>query len=100
MGDRMDDADVLPPGLELTRTTPTFTEETVPAGLLAAHRTAPEVWGRLVVERGSLTFRFEDAPGAPIPVAAGGHVVIPPGRPHHVELDGPVAFAVEFHRRR
>ena len=90
----------LPDGLELARTTPTFDETNVPAGLLAAHQVAEGVWGRLVVHTGSLTFRFDDEPDTPLRVAAGGHVVIPPATPHHVEVDGPVTFAVEFHRRR
>ena len=88
----------LPPGLELTRTTPTFDQETVPAGLLAAHRVAENVWGRLIVHSGSLTFRFEAEADNPRRVEAGDHVVIPPDTPHHLELDGPTTFAVEFHR--
>jgi hypothetical protein len=31
-------------------------------------------------------------------VGTGQSVVLPPGARHHVELDGPVVFAVEFHR--
>lgn len=88
----------LPAGLELARTTPLFDEGSVPAGLLAAHQVAEEVWGQLVVQRGALRFVFEDAPGESIVVGAGDRVVIPPARPHHLELDGPVAFVVEFHR--
>lgn len=106
----------LPAGLQLSRRTPEFTERTVPAGLLAAHRVADGVWGRLVVQSGQLAFVFE-APGSmPIDTSnadetacgevsgsrrvlrAGDHQVIPPGRPHHVELVGPVGFHVEFHR--
>jgi tellurite resistance-related uncharacterized protein len=89
----------LPDGLELARTTPTFDQTNVPAGLRAAHRVADDVWGRLVVHTGSLTFRFDDGPDNPRRVTAGGDVVIPPAIPHHVEIDGPVTFAVEFHRR-
>lgn len=92
--------DELPEGLELVRTTPIFDQGRVPAGLLAAHRVAEGVWGRLVVHDGALTFRFEDERDRPRRVAAGGHVVIPPGRPHHIELDGPARFAIEFHRPR
>lgn len=92
-------ADELPTGLRLARTTPEFDETTVPSGLLGAHRVAEGVWGRLVVRTGSLRFVFEDDPQAGRTVSAGGHVVIPPGREHHLELGGPVTFAVEFHRR-
>ena len=90
----------LPDGLEHVRTTDVFDESTVPPGLLRAHRVGESVWGRLVVHTGSLTFVFDDAPHDPIEVRAGGTVAIPPGRQHHLVLDGPATFAVEFHRIR
>ncbi len=89
----------IPDGFELTRTTDMFDNDTVPSGLLKAHRVAESVWGRLVVSSGSVRFVFEDEPDDAVTVEAGGAAVIPPGRLHHVELDGPAAFAVEFYRR-
>ncbi len=89
----------MPDGLVLTRTTDVFDNVTVPAGLLRAHRVAAGVWGRLIVHSGTLGFVFEDETDKPIRVSAGGSVVIPPSLRHHVELDGPATFAVEFHRR-
>ncbi|WP_088319426.1 DUF1971 domain-containing protein [Kineosporia sp. R_H_3] len=94
----MDRPTALPAGAEHVRTTPDFDAGTVPAGLLRAHRVADGVWGRLVVRAGTVVFRFEDDPDAPVTVTAGGHVVIPPGLPHHVEPEGAAAFAVEFYR--
>ncbi len=88
----------LPRGLRLQRTTPVFDAHTTPAGLRNAHSIAAGVWGRLVVEDGSLGFAFDDTPHEIRTVTAGGHQVIPPTRPHHVVIDGPVRFAVEFHR--
>ncbi|MGA9277244.1 DUF1971 domain-containing protein [Ilumatobacter sp.] len=88
----------LPDGLTLQRSTPTFDQDTTPAGLRSAHSVAEGVWARLVVEEGSLGFVFEDAPDDVRTVAAGEHQVIPPQLPHHVVLDEPVRFAVEFHR--
>ena len=88
----------LPEGLELARTTDVFDNDSVPAGLLRAHRVAPGIWGRLVVHTGSIGFVFEDD-GRSADIAAGEHMVIPPDRPHHLELIGPVRFAVEFYRR-
>lgn len=88
----------LPSGLTLQRTTSTFDEHTTPAGLLRAHRVATGVWGRLVVESGSLDFVFEDAPDDVRVVGTGEHQVIPPSVPHRVVLHGPVRFAVEFFR--
>ena len=93
----VDDALELPPGLVLDRVTRDFTAESVPKGLLSVHRVADRVWGRLVVKEGSLRFVFEDAPDAPRLLPTGTTQVIPPGRPHHLELTGPARFAVEFH---
>lgn len=90
----------LPDDVELTRTTDVFDNETVPAGLLRAHRVAVGVWGRLIVHTGTLNFVFEDRADEPIVVPAGEHVVIPPARPHHLELEQPTTFAVEFYRTR
>lgn len=88
----------LPAGSELVRTTDVFDNDTVPAGLLRTHRVASGVWGRLVVHTGAVGFVFEDDPDHRHVVAAGGSIVIAPQRPHHVELDQPATFAVEFHR--
>lgn len=92
--------DALPPGLELARTTPDFDTTSVPAGLLAAHRVADGVWGRIRVLAGSLGFVFEDDPSTATPrhLTAGDTMVIPPADPHHLVLDQPVRFHVEFHR--
>ena len=88
----------IPDGLEHVRTTDTFDNDTVPAGLRRAHRVADGVWGRLVVHTGTVTFVFDDEPEHPITVLAGGSVAIPPARQHHIELGEPATFAVEFHR--
>lgn len=95
-----DAADIeMPAGMAVVRTTQEFDPESVPAGLLRAHRIASGVWGRLVVHSGSIGFGFDDQ----VPIAdarvivAGEHQVIPPGRPHHVTLVGDVRFVVEFH---
>lgn len=89
---------VLPDGLEYVRTTDVFDNDTVPKGLLRAHQVAKNVWGRLVVHTGEVGFAFEDEDNALRTVAAGETLVIPPQRRHHVVLDGPATFAVEFHR--
>ena len=91
--------DALPEGLQLDRTSAIWTEATVPRGLLSAHRLANDVWGRLVVAGGRLTLIFEDSPDETNDLAAGDSVIIAPARPHHVVLDGPVEFSIEFHRQ-
>jgi tellurite resistance-related uncharacterized protein len=84
--------------VRLVRTSAVWSESTVPAGLLSAHRIADDVWGRLVVSGGSLTLIFEDTPDGTHTLAKGESAIIPPGRPHHVVLDGSVEFCIEFHR--
>jgi tellurite resistance-related uncharacterized protein len=96
----MTDLPELPVGLEHVRTTDVFDDHTHPAGLRRAHRVADGVWARLLVRTGSLTFVFDDQPDQPHTVTAGGTVVIPPAREHHLEFHGPVTFVLEFHRRR
>lgn len=89
----------LPPGLMLRRTTDVFTDTTVPAGLLRAHRVAQGVWGRLVVLEGRLRFVWDVAEfGDPLELVAGDSVVIPPDTPHRVEPRAGCRFVVEFHR--
>lgn len=88
----------LPDGLHYVRTTDIFDQDTVPVGLLRAHRVAEGVWGQLVIHTGTVTFVFEDEPDQPLTVNAGEAVAIPPGRHHHLELGGPATFAVEFYR--
>ena len=94
----MTPGETLPEGLELARTTAVWDEQTVPAGVLSGHRVADGVWGQLVVRSGTVGFVFEDEPEVTIRVATDGRVTIPPGRFHHVVLDGPAAFVVEFYR--
>ena len=89
----------LPDAVVLTRTTHVFDNDTVPAGLLKAHRVADSIWGRLVVYTGTVGFVFEEEADQPCSVDAGASVVIPPGRHHHVILEGPATFAVEFYRQ-
>ncbi len=87
----------LPGHVGLVRTTPVFTVETVPAGLLRAHRIAPGVWGRLRVIGGSASFVLEDT-GESRRLGEGDEQVIEPGVAHHVELGSDAAFVVEFYR--
>lgn len=88
----------IPNGFVLARTTDVFDHDSVPAGLLRAHRVADGVWGRLLVHSGSVRFVFEDEPDLAVVVDAGGAVVIPPGRLHHVEPGMRSEFVVEFYR--
>ena len=88
----------LPNDVDFVRSTAEFDETSTPAGLLAAHRIAAGVWGRLVVVSGALAFEFEDGCDERRVVVAGDDQIIPPRRLHRVELLGAVGFRVEFYR--
>lgn len=87
-----------PEHAEPYQTTKTFDEHTVPAGLLADHRTKARVWGRLEVLSGTLALCFVAPLDERVTVAAPEWAAIPPELPHHVELAGPVEFRVVFCR--
>ena len=87
----------LPAGVGLVRTTDTFTDESVPAGLRRAHRVAAGVWGRLVVLAGAVTY-VEEGSGLDRTLGPGDAQVIAPDTAHHVEPAAGARFHVEFHR--
>ena len=91
---------VLPPGYEATRSTPVFTEATVPPGLLRSHRTAPGTWGLIRVLEGRLLYRMLDPPSERVLDPAGAPGLVEPAVPHEVAPLGPVRFLVEFYRMR
>ena len=86
----------IPVDAEYVRTTPTFTETTVPPGLLNDHRVAAGAWAKLEVVSGALAIVF--SPDGPIHLGAGDEQVIPPERPHHLVIDGPAVFHLHFYR--
>lgn len=89
-----------PPGYEVTRSTPVFTEATVPPGLLRSHRTAPGTWGLIRVLEGRPLYRVLDPASERVLDAAGAPGLVEPGVPHEVAPLGPVRFLVEFYRMR
>jgi tellurite methyltransferase len=86
----------LPADLEVARTTDTWDQDTMPAGLRRAHRVASRTWGRLVVEEGVLRFRAATAPAIDVMLTAGAQQPIPPGVEHEVEPGRAVRFHIEF----
>jgi tellurite resistance-related uncharacterized protein len=89
---------VLPPGCEATRSTPVFTEATVPPALLRSHRSAPGTWGLIRVLEGRLLYRMLDPPSERVLDPSGAPGLVESGVPHEVAPLGPVRFQVEFYR--
>ncbi len=90
--DRME----LPDDVVPYRTTKVFTEQSVPAGLLADHRTKAGVWARIEVLSGGLDYVAEDPAPVHQRLIPGVVGVVVPEHPHKVVMDGPVTFQVVF----
>lgn len=88
----------LPPNLAHYKTTPDFTDTSVPAGLQRNHSTAAGVWGRIIVHEGSLRYVIEEPEQEAHRLVPGTPGIVEPRVAHHVELEGPVRFCIEFHR--
>ena len=88
----------LPPDVRKYGETPEFDGKSAPEALRRAHRTRPGVWGRLTVRSGALDYVLPGPPRRSRPVVAGESAIIEPEVEHHVAIDGPVTFRIEFYR--
>jgi tellurite resistance-related uncharacterized protein len=87
-----------PPGCEAYRSTPVFTEATIPSGLLRLHRTAPGTWGLIRVLEGRLLYRGLELASGRVLDPGGTSGLVEPRVPHDVAPLGPVRFQVDFIR--
>lgn len=88
-----------PPSAMPYKRTPSFTEATIPEGLLKDHATKAGTWGLIHVEQGMLRYVVTDTrrPHTERILAADSEPgVVEPTILHHVEPLGPVQFYVEF----
>ena len=91
----------LPKGLQCYKRTATFTEATVPTGLLADHSTKDGVWGLIHIEAGELRYVMTDprrAATCQTLTAATEPGIVEPTILHRIEPAGTVRFHVEFLR--
>jgi tellurite resistance-related uncharacterized protein len=91
----------LPDGLVPIRSTPLFTECTLPAGLRANHCTKEGSWGVIRLITGLLRYEVCDPrrPRSSVVLTPDGPPgIIEPTILHWVEPVGPVEFQVEFWR--
>lgn len=88
----------LPPGYELYRSGPVFTETMVPPALPRSHRNPPGTWALIRVLEGRLLYRVLNPPAERILDPAGLPSLIEPDVPHEVATLGPVRFQVESYR--
>jgi len=85
----------VPEGVTPYDRTRTFTEDTVPSGMLKDHRTKPGTWAHVVVEDGRLEYACDRGTFVLKPGVVG---IIEPEVPHRVRPLGPVRFHLVFMR--
>ena len=88
----------LPDNVRHYKSTPEFTRETVPKGLLRAHQTKEGTWGKIVVLSGKLSYRILEPELKEIELSPDKFGVVEPTVLHEVEPLGEVCFYVEFYR--
>ena len=91
----------IPPDWKIQRSTPFFTQASVPQALLKHHNTAEGVFGQLCVMAGTVTYYgFPDKQTMEaeriITIKAGEFTTIPPQYWHRVELSEDAQFNVNF----
>lgn len=86
----------LPESAELYKTSPTYTEVTVPEGLLRDHRLRAGTWARIVIEEGKLLYALSDDPRAGWMLRPGIDGIVAPTVSHFVLPSGTLRFHVEF----
>lgn len=91
------DAFELPDGFLACRTTPVYTQETVPAALRTDHRTQPGTWAKIVVLEGALRYHLPALDRTLVLDPAHPGIVLPEVE-HRVEPLGPLRFYLEFYR--
>lgn len=78
------------------RSTPLFTQDTLPKALRQQHDTKDGVWGVIRVIDGELRLTIIDPPSE-IMVRPGSPAVVLPRQPHFVTPLGPMTMQVDFY---
>jgi len=89
----------LPDDVTAYKRTATFTESTLPQGLLGEHSTRAGVWGRICVLNGEVLYRILGPQPEEHLLTKDRAGVVEPTIKHQLELRGPVTVYVEFLRR-
>ena len=88
----------LPINAVLYKRTPEFTDLSVPSGLLHAHNTKENVWGKIVILEGTLTYRILEPAVEEVHLSPEHYGVIEPTIRHEVVPQSGVRFYVQFYR--
>ncbi len=88
-----------PEGLTCYKSTPEFTETTVPKGLLNDHATRRGTWGIIRVLEGRLTYTVCDEEAKVFHLSLETPGIVVPERRHYIQPEGKVRFLVEFYSK-
>ncbi|WKD48947.1 DUF1971 domain-containing protein [Microbulbifer spongiae] len=88
----------LPDSVKKYQKTPQFSQESMPKGLLNAHKTKQGTWGKIIILKGMLRYRILEPRVEEIDLSPGEYGVVEPGILHEVEPLSEVVFYVEFYR--
>lgn len=88
----------MPTSVVFYKSTPEFTESTVPAALRRDHTTGENIWAKINVLEGSLTYCITEPDAERHLLEVGSVGIIEPRMKHYVEIEGPVKFRVDFYR--
>lgn len=75
-----------------------FDETSVPKSLQERHQTKAGVWGKLCVHSGTINYVIDGPHAVTLLIEEDQSAIIEPGVIHHVEINGPARFQVEFYR--
>ena len=87
----------IPSNVSPYKKTQVFAENTIPEELLNVHNTKEGVWGKIVVESGSLEYTIQEPEFEIIQLTPDKSGVVEPLIKHNVKPLGPVNFYVEFY---
>lgn len=89
---------VLPANVVPYKRTPEFTDSLMPNSLRHAHSTKADVWGKIVVLSGTLTYRILEPAEEDICLTPETFGVIEPAVKHKVVPQNGARFYVQFYR--
>ena len=88
----------LPRNVKAYKRTDVFDEKNIPTGLLKDHLVADDVWAKIVVLKGNLTYVIQGEHPEEVKLGLLKHGVVEPGVYHHVIAHEGVEFYVEFYK--